>query len=138
MCIRDRLGGRALIADSFSRALNQKCELQPGNGHYGHREGYNVLYGDWHAKWYGDPNAQIMYWPVLDPWGNATDTSGGYGGLQKCGLSDVEYDLQYTGAVYPAYTDGYRGYVQKGPIHVWHLLDVDAGIDVGTEEHEPW
>ena len=55
------LGGRALITDSFSRALNVDCETRPGNGYYGHREGYNVLYGDWHAKWYGDPNERYIW-----------------------------------------------------------------------------
>ncbi len=30
-----------------------------GNGINAHREGYNVLYGDWSAKWWGDPQQKI-------------------------------------------------------------------------------
>ena len=30
-------------------------------GWYGHRDGYNVLYGDFSTKWYGDPNRGILW-----------------------------------------------------------------------------
>ena len=32
---------------------------------YGHHDGYNVLFGDGHAAWYGDPNEK-MIWMDLD------------------------------------------------------------------------
>ena len=60
------LGTRAIVSDSFSwRATDHRAspyELKPGAGWYAHRDGYNVLYGDWHASWYGDPQGVVM-WP---------------------------------------------------------------------------
>ena len=32
-----------------------------GKGWYAHREGYNVLYGDWSARWYGDPRQELLW-----------------------------------------------------------------------------
>jgi len=55
------LGGRAIVSDTFSKGRGQKT-TDPGYGIYAHREGYNVLYGDWHAQWYGDPQQRIIYW----------------------------------------------------------------------------
>lgn len=37
-----------------------------GEGYYAHREGYNVLYGDWHVKWYGDPPQRYIWWPMSE------------------------------------------------------------------------
>jgi hypothetical protein len=33
----------------------------PGDGIYGHRDGYNVLYGDWSARWFGDPQQKLIW-----------------------------------------------------------------------------
>jgi hypothetical protein len=71
------LAGRALVVDSFSKgaaydALGHQANQAPyntlagsqmlvGMGMFGHRDGYNVLYGDWHAAWYGDPQQKILW-----------------------------------------------------------------------------
>jgi prepilin-type N-terminal cleavage/methylation domain-containing protein/prepilin-type processing-associated H-X9-DG protein len=36
-------------------------ELYPGDGILAHRDGYNVLYGDWHVAWFGDPEEQMIW-----------------------------------------------------------------------------
>ncbi len=68
------LAGRALVSDTFTwNFLNPsgppangtvtaaRGASNPGYGRYAHRDGYNVLYGDWSASWYGDPQQRIMY-----------------------------------------------------------------------------
>jgi len=63
------LGPRALVSDSFSRrwsngadlsGLQRGYHLYHGYGIFAHKEGYNVLYGDGHTKWYGDPQQRLI------------------------------------------------------------------------------
>ncbi len=54
-----QLGSRAIVSDSFHKGANP---TRPGNGFYGHKDGYNVLYGDSSAKWQGDPQQRIIWW----------------------------------------------------------------------------
>jgi len=60
------LGARAVCCDSFDRPFLHGSEEEnffPGRGEQAHRTGYNVLYGDGHAKWYGDSAKKIIwYW----------------------------------------------------------------------------
>ena len=118
-----QLGGRALIADSFSRAINLKCELQPGNGHYGHREGYNVLYGDWHAKWYGDPQERYMWYSLRSGYEANTfqNYTAGYG---NC--TNMVSDYEFLGSSFTCDV--------QGSMYSWHLLDINAGVDVDAED----
>ena len=67
------LGERAVAGDNFDRGIadaNGKLldgsdatahVCQPGNGIKGHRQGYNVLYGDHHVAWYGDPQQKTIW-----------------------------------------------------------------------------
>ena len=143
------LGARALACDSFERLNNERTydsdpvdgtdfaaaaqllgaspdsarltELR-GFGFYSHREGYNVLYGDGHAQWYGDPQQRIIYWDHPDPVGVAGQTSYGGWGLQgwhSVGLmmQDTHYSTHY-----PIY--------EQGPLLLWHQLDVAGEVDV--------
>jgi hypothetical protein len=48
-----------------------------GAGFLGHRDGYNVLYGDWSARWYGDPQ-QAIIWHIQGYWDYWIMTSQGY------------------------------------------------------------
>ena len=82
------LGGRAIVSDSVSwqspdrRYISAEAggdgtveqnPMYPGLGFYAHRTGYNVLYGDWSAKWYGDGKEEIL-WPF---WSYSSDGTGG-------------------------------------------------------------
>ena len=77
------LAGRALVTDAFGKtshdatghwfdalgnAYNDGGEHNPthatsraGFAMTGHREGYNVLYGDWSARWYGDLQQNVIW-----------------------------------------------------------------------------
>jgi prepilin-type N-terminal cleavage/methylation domain-containing protein len=62
------LGNRALMADRFGvrPRTNSAWEVsllpQAGDGEYAHRDGYNILYGDYHGQWYGDPQGKITWY----------------------------------------------------------------------------
>ena len=56
------LGARALVSDSFAKGPNIH---ETGFGYYVHREGYNVLYGDYAVRWHGDRDRRLIYWDVL-------------------------------------------------------------------------
>ena len=55
------LGGRAIVSDSWGKSMSQAA-TSPGDGYYGHKDGYNVLYGDGSALWFGDPTQQLIWW----------------------------------------------------------------------------
>ena len=114
-----QLGGRAVVSDSWGKSVSQPTE-EPGNGWWGHRVGYNVLYGDWSAKWYGDPQQGIMYWPQ-----RTVHLYWCQYGMNANIVSEYE---QLKGAS--------AGSVQRNPgaVSVWHLFDVREGIDVGVDE----
>jgi prepilin-type processing-associated H-X9-DG protein len=122
------LAGRALVSDSFGRSWNSGNYNQPtrnpGDGQYAHRDGYNVLYGDWHAAWYGDPNLRFIWWPVpQNPssaghlWApSATAATGIYWYLKLDGTSE---------------TYGNDANSSQG---AWLLLDRAAGIDLNDAD----
>ena len=106
------LGGRALAMDRFGarprytgHAFDNADPPLAGDGILAHKEGYNVLYGDYHAKWYGDPQQRLIWW---DEW----RTSDCYGGLAGSQVFIV---------------DSSRG-ASMG-IRRWKLFDKFAGMD---------
>ena len=59
------LGPRALVVDAYSNLNSYITALlrnpDPGYGWAGHKEGYNVLAGDYHVSWYADPQQELMW-----------------------------------------------------------------------------
>jgi prepilin-type processing-associated H-X9-DG protein len=134
------LGNRSLVCDTFSKGalgtttgwdgLDRLKPPQstlagtasyPGMAISGHRDGYNVLYGDWHAKWYGDPQQRIMwhresgyYTYVCNGWTNT--------------LSANCYYARDGGGGFTVYTNP-GDYFWTSPNAIWHYFDVDAGVD---------
>jgi len=100
------LGGRALVCDSFDREFVAGAEAgnpNPGRGMTTHVDGYNVLYGDWHAKWYGDPSKRIIWrWPEY----------------RAAGAGDPDACLDWIDRS------------NLGSHEIWHLFDVDARLDL--------
>jgi len=135
------LGGRAIVSDSFARRYDAWAnsgvfpvdpDMLIGDGWYAHRDGYNVLYGDWHVKWYGDPRGRFMWWPRI-VWHPSYDfnanwqyNTGKSAGWWKAPLYTYEYwswggtRMRYSGTM------------------AWHLLDEAAGIDVGVGADTAW
>lgn len=126
-----QLGGRAIVSDSYSRSTygNVATPLiqdSIGRGYYAHRDGYDVLYGDWSARWYGDLQQQLMWWsPVWDDYFQASSygpyqISGAYCNTGLSAITRWDWLDGTTGCSSPS---------QSGCMEVWHLLDTDAGID---------
>ena len=114
------LGGRALICDTFAKldytvSVLVKYALLSG-GNQTHKDGYNVVYGDGHAAWYGDPQRRIIWWPPHSS--NA---------------------LYYSSMAAPPLWRWFMvpGKSEFGSLDgshlVWHQMDVAAGIDTNAE-----
>jgi len=114
-------GSRSLVSDSFSQPSGDYWAA--GMGVYAHRDGYNVLYGDWSAKWYGDPRQIIMWWPEL--YGSA---HGYFSNWNNISINNLGNDAEITspnGTIY-GFTSNYKA---NGSAAVWHIFDVEHGID---------
>jgi hypothetical protein len=120
------LAGRAVVTDSWAKATSQTA-AEAGDGYYGHRDGYNVLYGDWSAKWYGDPQQRFIWWPNTNftPWAPYWNRTGGNRSV-ICDYDNYPSNPNVSGALYcPCFLGG--------AILRWHLFDEAAGIDVGVD-----
>ena len=83
--------------------------------------------GDWSAKWYGDPQLQIMFWSR----DRAIFTShyGYYEHGMTCNtLLDIESRNYGAGGSRYLYKE------EKGAGYVWHLFDVANDVDVDVDE----
>ena len=120
-----RLGGRALVSDDFHMndgntqlaLLAAGVTPRSGFGNYVHREGYNVLYGDGSAAWYGDAESRIGWWPHND----TINGSLGYTGHWLMGGATLATRQLAAGRT-PA---------------IWHLMDQTRGIDVTAPTFKP-
>ena len=126
MTARGRLlGGRAIASDTFAKDtyhgddVGNEAGPWPGMSQYVHRDGYNVLYGDGHAAWYGDPQGRLIWWEDEES-GNGTAGTQYCGGLQWTG-----YDRFYWHVSNSAAENDYR----LSNVRAWHLFDTAAGID---------
>jgi prepilin-type processing-associated H-X9-DG protein len=122
-----QLGARAVVSDTFSQLLwgDGTIAVLPGFGQHAHRDGYNVLYGDWHAKWYGDPQQRILWWPQPVPSAGSMDWFlAGFYNLGEASINTWSEPQKFgTGRIV---RNSY------GSDHVWHLLDNEGGVDVGV------
>ena len=111
------LGGRALLTDTWCRP-SWEVASEPGMGWYVHREGYNVLYGDGHAAWFGDAEQRLMYITPIGAVGTYSSPTWPH------------RDLGASGAIQAGWEDGTTA---AGRIESWqvgfHMFDVAAGID---------
>ncbi len=115
-----QLGERAIVIDAFHKSLGAPTTA-PGLGWWDHRDGYNALYGDSSAMWYGDTQQRLMWWPVTTM--TATQPKYVLGNFQAI-MSD-----EWTSGTSPS-----RG----GSVLMWHLFDVAHGVDVGVDEANPF
>jgi len=131
------LGGRSIVADSFFRtckdhriASNPNYKWQAGFAIYHHKDGYNVLYGDGHTGWYGDPQQRIMWFmqaPATD--GSEMAASAGYEPFNNNGAS---YGTAGSTRMANANLNKGPGYAASGRQTIYHMFDSPAGLDVGT------
>ena len=111
------LGARAVMSDRFDKSPSLSDDKE-GFGASAHVNGYNVLYGDKHAAWYGDPQLRFLVWPQPR---KASIKSSNM-------ASSTAYDPNITDASdADAYYDN-----RTQAILAWHILDAVAGVDAGV------
>lgn len=126
------LKGRALVADAFDKT---GADTVPGFGVDAHRDGYNVLSGDYASTWHSDSEKRLIYWDLAetgDTWGKKPDGSARYtnGKLASCaGLTFVD-SIAYPKLAGANTSDGYPVSAGKDAALAWHTLDTAAGIDL--------
>jgi prepilin-type processing-associated H-X9-DG protein len=104
-----------VIADRFQKAGLQDAYgrvTYPGDGLYGHQEGYNILYGDGSVRWYSDPkqNAIWTQMPIYDGW---QATCAGNSFLGVSGPTGTRYG---NGIGY------FRGFGQNSTFKNWNTI----------------
>jgi hypothetical protein len=102
------LGDRSVIIDRFSKPRLQDSEGRltcPGDGMYAHRDGYNVLYGDWSAGWYGDPQQKLIWTPSPQYWSNDAGGTWLQGGNNILSVSDAYGEMISDGIGFFHYFD---------------------------------
>ena len=111
------LGARALMSDRFDKSPGLS-DGEEGFAATAHRDGYNVLYGDKHAAWYGDPQLRFLLWPQPR---KASIKSANM-------ASSTAYDPNITEA-----SDANAFYDNRHQaVLAWHLLDTAAKVDAGV------
>lgn len=126
-----QLGARAIVSDSFSRHRIHTDDpdlfRQPGKGWYAHREGYNVLFGDWSVKWYGDPEQVFMWFTGapepdvhMDNWRRC---------LQQNNVTEFVFRNTLNGRDEWQYTTNWNNDEALGSASLWHVLDVFHEMD---------
>jgi len=133
-------GGRALVTDTFSKGCTYdglgryvgglyhaplaESRTVAGYGIKHHKTGYNVLYGDSHVQWFGDPN-QTIIWHTTGSTMYGTQVKGPYY-YQMC-ITTV------FNSTFRAYVNVDHGYFSHTPYAVWHEMDEFGGVDVGAQ-----
>ena len=122
------LGQRAIVADSYSKSQEAGYARNQGDAFGSHGEGYNVLYGDWSANWFGDQEQRIMWWET-----GTRSINGSYGVFGFDRPAMCEY---YGGAGsfgFPYNVGGVAtsnaGYWEVSWYGVWHQFDAGNKID---------
>jgi prepilin-type N-terminal cleavage/methylation domain-containing protein len=130
-----QLSSRALVSDAWCKSLssyNDRSPFAPGHGYWGHRDGYNVLYGDWSAKWYGDTQDRIMWWPK-----QGSSWSISYMGMCNNNVGSYWIPYYYNpnyyldsawGSFFPTHWGDLVGQ------DIFHIFDVNNGMDTGTDK----
>ena len=98
-----------------------------GYGQYAHREGYNILYGDGHSTWYGDPDQRLIFW------GGQT----GFNATYYCTpltMMGTEIPTPMGNGLYTL-GEGYNCNQRLAGRGVWHMFDVAAGIDANSPRY---
>jgi len=118
------LASRAIVSDSFSwRHLDDRSSPlipKPGMGWYAHRDGYNVLFGDWHAAWFGDPQQSIM-WP---PWAAHTTYHPSRNDFANWRCQDNNYMTIWRNPTKNTWAHA------TGSTFTWNLFDMSVGVDL--------
>ncbi|HRU06457.1 MAG TPA: type II secretion system protein [Candidatus Brocadiia bacterium] len=137
-----QLGARALASDTFSkgtgadaygRRIASAADADPvgsriaGYGLTGHKDGYNVLYGDGSGRWFGDPQQSIIWHRQGYLTNNVLVSQWATGAYAGCLLSHNFLYSIYNGLFTPV--AGGLDVFGASPYDVWHSFDVAGGAD---------
>jgi prepilin-type N-terminal cleavage/methylation domain-containing protein len=120
------LGGRTLASDTFEKGWKT---MYTGPVNYGavqfmHKDGYNVVFGDYHCDWFGDPEQKITCAAVFANGASWSET-------MVPPANHIPYSFGGLASSY-ADTPGANS-LTCGRI-VWHWFDMKASLDVGVDE----
>jgi len=115
-------GGRALIADAFLR-YGRVPQSTPGPGAYGHRDGYNVVFGDGRVAWVGDPQRVLTFLPQTDY----------YWGYHSNVIADYVYSPNSRRMIDGTLNTASKFWRSHATHYWWNDLDVRAGV--GSTEY---
>ena len=109
------LRGRTLVCDTFGKSgRGEPWVTTPGRAADCHKDGYNVLSGDYSTHWYSDQEQRIIWWP------EPTAQRGQYAnGSYLSVMTSIAPD-----PAKPSLTDQYAASQS-----VWNLFDQQIGID---------
>jgi hypothetical protein len=136
-----QLGNHALVSDSWQKSTIIE---KPGFGGQAHKDGYNVLYGNYATRWFGDPAGSIMYWVGRE--GRLYEVEGwtnwyhpGLWGTKTLWMS-AAHEV-YNSEINPTMIGHYAS---LEPL-VWHNLDTVMDVDKGANTNlyyqgpdDPW
>ena len=118
-----QLGGRCMATDTWCKSV-EDTGRHVGDGYYGHRDGYNALYGDYSVAWYGDPEEQILWWMPDTGTANFSGDEAYHSGMAANVICDyisaVPNTVEQTSAPHLATA-------------VWHLFDLRRDLDVDAD-----
>jgi prepilin-type N-terminal cleavage/methylation domain-containing protein/prepilin-type processing-associated H-X9-DG protein len=111
----------------------------PGQGIRGHRDSYNVLYGDGHATIYGDPQEKLI-WRMHGYTTSGTGTKSSFTGFGT-NVGNCFYGAGNKGTPFGAWGVHYSKPLydpenlsfKHTNLAVWHQFDVAGGIDVDAK-----
>ena len=129
-----RLQSRSIVSDVFYRDFYDTYNAvpwRPGWGHLVHKDGYNVLYGDYHIAWYGDLEQRIM-WFLEAPATNGNPATPG-AGFEPFSSYGREYGTPGTCKVHNSSSSSSSALVANGHQTIFHYFDLTQGVDVGTK-----
>jgi len=139
------LAGRAIAMDAFdkgdgagsdalgvnnnttTRAKSTNIEetrRMAGMGIKGHRDGYNLLYGEGNVSWFGDPRQSIIW-----------HTQGEFAASAVRG-SEVRNLLarnHFNKTTFDSGAGANTAHFAHTNLAIWHEMDTSAGIDVGAD-----
>jgi len=133
------LNNRAIACDTFSKGGSydgrgvyvgyihgqgiEATRAIAGMGIAGHKDAYNILYGDGSAMIFGDPQGRVM-WRVQ---GRGTNAFATY-----INIVAINYYYLQAGPFPQGATTNYS-YYEQSPLGQWHEFDIAAGIDTFTQ-----
>ena len=129
------MAGRALVTDTIDNVNDHGGTLLMATQHFGvkggavrhhHKDGYNVLYADYHVKWHGDPQKHIAYAYNGGHNGYYSNTPTTYRGAYYASICNLTapnmwYYSSYNDTQSPSFSGGHQ---------IWNEFDQAMGIDV--------